>query len=591
MRSMQATTFPGRAGGRDHTRTWTLVVIAAGLALGLIAEHLADSWLGGAWIPIADLGVGWLMIGCGLAAAIARPRQPAGRRLVAAGFLWFVGTLQGVAPAILGAAGFAFGGYHDLVLAGLALSFPAARPVGRLAWGSLGAVSVLYAAQSIARLVLVAPDAFGVTPLDPDLALGIVLRLDILRGASLLVVGTVLLVLLARTQVPERRQIWPVLVGGVASAIGGAFTARYALTVLGLFPQLPEDVGLPLAWAFNILRIAVPLAMLVGVLRVRGARSAMTGAVADMGLAPSAATLREALAAAFGDPSLRVLTRATGQRGFIDSAGAPVTAAEIDALAGDPARSVGPIDDGRDRLAVIVAARTATEDPALVDAGIALTRLVVRNEEQSARIQVQLQDVRASRARIVEAADVERRRIERDLHDGLQQRMLALAMDLRAAEGDPAGREDALRRGSAEVLAVLDGVRELARGIHPAVLTEAGLGAAIRAAADRSPVPVEVDLQLAGRLAPAAEATAYFVVSEALANVAKHAPTATAVWVRAEATSGLLRVVIEDDGHGGANAAGHGLAGLADRVAALDGRFSVERREGGGTRIVAEVPA
>ena len=123
------------------------------------------------------------------------------------------------------------------------------------------------------------------------------------------------------------------------------------------------------------------------------------------------------------------------------------------------------------------------------------------------RIEGQLAEVRASRARIVEAADAERRRIERDLHDGLQQRMVALAMQLRAANGNSADLDAALRGGSVELLEILDDVRELARGIHPAVLTEAGLGAAIRAAADRSPVPAEVDLRLAGRGTPAALAT------------------------------------------------------------------------------------
>ena len=233
---------------------------------------------------------------------------------------------------------------------------------------------------------------------------------------------------------------------------------------------------------------------------------------------------------------------------------------------------------------ILAISRNLMDDQALVEAGVALTRLVVRNERQSLRIEEQLAEVRASRARIVEAADAERRRIERDLHDGLQQRMVALAMQLRAANGDSAHLDAALRGGSVELLEILDDVRELARGIHPAVLTEAGLGAAIRAAADRSPVPAEVDLRLAGRGTPAALATVYYVVSEALANVAKHAREATGVWVRADDGDGTLRVVIEDDGPGGADPSGHGLAGLADRIAALDGRFAVEAVDGGGTK-------
>jgi signal transduction histidine kinase len=169
--------------------------------------------------------------------------------------------------------------------------------------------------------------------------------------------------------------------------------------------------------------------------------------------------------------------------------------------------------------------------------------------------------------------------------------MVALAIQLRAAESDIAERTDALRRGADEVLGILEEVRELARGIHPAVLTEAGLGPAIQAAADRSPIPVDVSLRLSGTGSAAAIATVYFVASEAFANVIKHAgQLATAAWITAEDGDGWLRIVVDDDGPGGADAAGHGLGGLADRVAALDGRFSVGARPGGGTRVSAEIP-
>jgi signal transduction histidine kinase len=316
----------------------------------------------------------------------------------------------------------------------------------------------------------------------------------------------------------------------------------------------------------------------------------LAGAVTEMGDSPTAAALRDALATALGDPGLQILTWDPRWKAYFERGGRVLASAEFAALEHDPALAVLRVDSDGDPLAILVISRNLMDDPALVEAGVALTRLVVRNERQSLRIEEQLAEVRASRARIVEAADAERRRIERDLHDGLQQRMVALAMQLRAANGDAADLDAALRGGSVELLEILDDVRELARGIHPAVLTEAGLGAAIRAAADRSPVPAEVDLRLAGRGTPAALATVYYVVSEALANVAKHAREATGVWVRADDGDGTLRVVIEDDGPGGADPSGHGLAGLADRIAALDGRFAIEAVDGGGTRIVAEVP-
>jgi signal transduction histidine kinase len=568
----------------------TAGVVLAGLVLGLVAEHAGNSWLGPAWIPIADLAVGWLMIGCGLLGAAARPRQAAGNRLVLAGFLWFVGTFMGADEPVTRTIGFAFGGYHDLALAWLALSFPNTRPASRFASAVLAVAAVLYVGQTIARIGLSGAISFGMTSIDPDVALRAVLWLDVVRAASIVVAGVLMTIRIFRARAPERTYVWQVLAAGAAAAVAAGSGARYAMEELGFIPDLGEGVTVPLSWAFNVLRIAVPLVILSGVLRVRAARSAIAGAVTEVGDSPSAAALRSALATALGDPGLRVLTWDRGIGRFVDSAEGEVSERDLAALEADPSIAVVHVDGDDGPLAIIVAARFLTDDPSLLDAGVALTRLVVRNEEQSVRIQQQLAEVRASRVRIVEAADVERRRIERDLHDGLQQRMVALAMQLRTAENDPVARAEALRAGSAEVLGLLDEVRELARGIHPAVLTEAGLGAAIRAAADRSPVPAEVDLELSGRGSPAAQATAYYVVSEALANAAKHAAGATAVWVRVADDEGSLRVSVEDDGPGGADAGGHGLAGLADRVAALDGRFAVEARPGGGTRVVAEIP-
>ena len=571
------------------TRAAPWIVGVAGALVGLVAEHIGQSWLGEAWIPILDLGIGWLMIACGLVASQARPGQPAGRRLVVAGFLWFVGTLMGSDSEPMFSIGFAFGGYHNLVLAWLALSFPGRQPTGRIARTSLLIAVGLFALQTIARLIRTAPDTIGLTLLDQATAESIVEWIDVLRAASVVAIGVLIAARFVGTPPVERRYLAPVLAAGAATAIASGSNARFALTSLGFIPNIGEEAAITLGWAFNVVRILVPLAILLGVVRLRGARAAMAGAVARVGETPSTGTLQDALATALGDPRLRVLTWEPALDAYVDHTGTPASSADLVALEAEQGLAVMPVNSGEERLAIIVLARSMGEDPTLVEAGVALTRLVIRNERQSVRIQDQLADVRASRARIVEAADVERRRIERDLHDGLQQRMVALAMQLRTAD-ETQDQRDALRRGSAEVLAILDDVREMARGIHPAVLSEAGLAAAIRAAADRPPVPADVDLRLSGRNSGAAEATAYYVVSEALANVAKHALGATAVSVEASDDDRRLRVVVEDDGPGGADPEGHGLAGLADRVAALDGQFRVDVGTRGGTRIVAEVP-
>ncbi len=204
------------------------------------------------------------------------------------------------------------------------------------------------------------------------------------------------------------------------------------------------------------------------------------------------------------------------------------------------------------------------------------------------------EELRRSRARIVEAASAERRRLERNLHDGAQQRLVSISLFLRLAEGkvesDPAGARDLLARAGDELAHALEELRELARGIHPAILTDRGLEPAIQALVTRSPVPVTLAEAPEERLPENVEAAAYYVVSEALANVAKYAQ-ASAATVRVARLNGRTVVEVADDGIGGADPTrGTGLRGLADRVEALDGRLEVESPPGRGTTIRAEIP-
>jgi signal transduction histidine kinase len=211
-----------------------------------------------------------------------------------------------------------------------------------------------------------------------------------------------------------------------------------------------------------------------------------------------------------------------------------------------------------------------------------------------AELAAKVEEATARRIVAVDVAAAERRRIERDLHDGAQQRLVALAMDLGMAREkfsrDPEQARALLDGAHEEAKRALSELRNLARGIHPAVLTDRGLDAAISALAGRSTVPVEVSVELARRPPPTVESAAYFVVAEALANVAKHAVAVHAA-VRIRRDDGRLMVEVRDDGVGGANLkAGSGLAGLADRVAAVDGRFTVSSPAGGPTVIRAELP-
>ena len=217
------------------------------------------------------------------------------------------------------------------------------------------------------------------------------------------------------------------------------------------------------------------------------------------------------------------------------------------------------------------------------------------NLRLDAELRARLVELRESRARIVEAGYAERRRVERDLHDGAQQRLVALALDLRMTrtklDDDPAAAAELLEGATRELAAATEELRELARGLHPPVLTDRGLVAAVEALATRSPVPITVEANDGKRAPASAEAAAYFVVSEALTNVTRHAQAEHAL-VRVDRPDGQLRVEIRDDGRGGADSTGgSGLRGLSDRVAALDGSLEVESRPGRGTVVRAVIPA
>jgi len=246
--------------------------------------------------------------------------------------------------------------------------------------------------------------------------------------------------------------------------------------------------------------------------------------------------------------------------------------------------------------AAIIHDAVLLEEPGLVASVAGALWLAVENERLAAEVEEQLTEVRASRARIVAAGDAERRRLERDLHDGAQQRLVALTLALRLAQtrlgddADPAVKLS-LEQASQEAKAALSELRQLARGIHPQILTEAGLHAAIESLAVRTPGDVSIDIDPMARFDPTVEAIAYFVVSEALANIAKYAE-ACAVQVRATWQEGVLTVEVTDDGRGGADPqTGTGLRGLLDRVSAADGTLEVVSPPGGGTRIVARIPA
>jgi signal transduction histidine kinase len=340
-------------------------------------------------------------------------------------------------------------------------------------------------------------------------------------------------------------------------------------------------------WSENAALLAMPVALAAGLLWARSARSAAADLVVELEHTPPG-SVRDALARTLGDPSLELALWLPERAAYVDADGRPV-----ELPAPGSGRAVTVLGSAEAPVAALVHDPVLRERRALLQAAGAAARLALMNERLQAQLRAQLAELRSSRARIVAAGDDERRRLERDLHDGAQQRLLALGLALqlaRAQLGPQAnGAAELLGEADDELRAALDELRELARGIHPAVLTEHGLEAALQTLAERSSIPVTIVETPCERLPAPTEAAAYFLVSEALANAAKHAHASRVrVSVRLD---GQALIDVEDDGIGGADPAhGSGLRGLADRVHALDGTLTIESPAGHGTHLRAELP-
>lgn len=568
-----------------------------------------------AWIPIddpavrsqplatvADAVTGWVLVAAGLVAWGRRRGTMTGPLLIAAGYLWYVGDLYFVLPttSIVPLLSFAFRGLYDVLLAIVLLSFPGGRLESRARRLVVGAVAVAYAARSVLFLLVAVPGRaypdngtsnpffvglhLSAASLDSDLSL--------VKGLLIVLVAILALDRWRRQSDAMKRVLLPVLVGGVGWA---AFTF---LVDLAFWTDVHLKVTL-LPWAnadwwpipeYLLRGSLAPLGFLVGALQLRTARSAVVDLVRGIDRRPVRDQLQPALRRVLGDPTLAVVFPAPAGGGWVDATG---SSALLPDAADGPA--VTRIETAGRTLGAIIHDPALLEDPGLVSAIAATVRLAIDNEQLTAALEAQLEETRASRRRIAEAADIERQRIERDLHDGAQQRLVSLAISLRMlgdSLGDAAPREvsDDLTAASLELRATIEELRELAHGLDPAILREAGLGPAIRSLAERCPTPTRVDLELAGRMPRPIEAAAYFVVAEALTNVTKHAAASRAT-VRAQQRDGRLIVEIEDDGRAGASLdGGTGLRGLADRVAAAGGSFEVSSGTAGGTHLRAELP-
>jgi signal transduction histidine kinase len=399
---------------------------------------------------------------------------------------------------------------------------------------------------------------------------GLARALDDVWVRSSLAIGLLLVVLgawrLLTASGPARRVLLPTLVPGV---LAGAAASAYAVALLRTPLEDPRSgrfSSIFLALSLSVAALALGLAR--GVLETRRTRAAVARLASELGEAPAPGALRDALAVAVGDPALEVAYWLPGAQSFVDGRGKPVEAP----VAGHGRAATPILRDGRPVASVV---HDPLEGPALQREVGSAARLAVENERLQAEVLAQLEDLRASRARIVETGDAERRRLERDLHDGAQQRLLALSYDLRLAraaveaDGDR-GLATLLASAGDEAQAALGELRELAHGIYPAILAEAGLAPALATLADEAPLPVEFGEVPPERYPGPVETAAYLTISEAVDDAVGRGASFVSADLRREGSR--LVVTVLDDGAARSSALVH----VADRVGALGGTLEVQ---------------
>jgi signal transduction histidine kinase len=398
-------------------------------------------------------------------------------------------------------------------------------------------------------------------------------------SAVFIALGVLFLALIARrlreTPIGARRTLLPLAAAGLF-ACAHFVVQRVAWLAHWTAPQGTLD------WLGRADLLILPAAIFLGIATIRRHRGPLGDLVVELAEAPPG-EVQGALRRAVGDPSLELALWLPQRGEYVTEDGAPVA---LDQQA--PGRAITRIGTAEQPLAAIVHdASLAGQGPLLQAAGSA-AHLALENARLQAELRGQLQELRASRARIVAAGDAERRRLERDLHDGAQQRLLALGLALQLLD-DERGDPQLLCEARQELQAALRELRELARGIHPAILSDRGLPAAVASLLDRVPLTVTADIS-DERYPQPVESAAYFVISEALANIAKHAQARSAT-LSIGSQNGTLLITVHDDGKGGAQpTAGSGLQGLVDRVGALDGQLQIHSPPGAGTTIQAEIP-
>ncbi len=557
--------------------------LAVGIWLLIEAPNAVHLPPGGRSVLYIGVVLVWGFVGVGSYAWLRRPDNATGKLMVIVGVLVGLTGFQFFdTPALLG-LGLAVDTLSGSVLIHLLLAFPSGRVEGRWARRVVACGYVAGFAQIPALLF---------TPCDEGCAIDenpwVIADVEVLsaifgliQGLSLLfaiVAGVTVLLYRWRTSGHfQRRGLEPVLLlGATILALG------LALVIANIAGGGAADVVQILFFGTFAL---VPWAFLLGLMRTRFFRTATVGRVIER-ITQDPRGVRDTLAVELNDPTLEVAYWLP-ERGYVDVRGLPVAepgAGRVQTDIEHEGRCVG----------ALIHDQVLCESPEVLREAAAAAALAFENVRLEVELRARLEALRASRMRLVEAGDAERRRLGRDLHDGAQQRLVALMIELQLArerfDSDPAGARELVDSAFANAQEAVGELRALAAGIHPAVLSQRGLDAALESLASRSKVPVELESELEERLPSAVETAAYFVVAEALTNVAKYAE-ATHARVEVRRENGAAVVDIRDDGVGGAAIGnGTGLSGLIDRVGVLDGTLEVESPRGAGTLVRARFP-
>lgn len=571
----------GRADGSPPVAVVVLLA-AVGLIMGIALFSMAAS-TGEPQPGLLAALAGWTTlpyVGAGLVAWHRRPASRLGPLMVAAGFGSGINFLIWSSNDLAFTVGLAAQMLPPVLFLHVFLAFPSGRlesAIDRV----MVAVAYGFAGLTVPILALgVEGDRNLVSVVHAPGLAELLLQAQLLLVSASLLAGVVLLIhRRLRRPRPLRASL-----GYLVDSFAVALLMMAFLLTAGLFEWSPVIGPVRLA-TFAAVGVA-PIVFLAGLFQVHMAKASVSELVVELGVNPNPAELTEAVSRALGDPSATLAFWLPEYGTHADAEGR-----QID-VSPSPGRSTIVIERDGSPVATLMYDERLADEPEFVASVAAATGMALHNAKLQVELRARLEELRGSRIRILEAEQQERRRLERDLHDGAQQRLVALSLELGNLEHstDDEALRFRLREARSEVAASLNELRDLAQGIHPAVVSDHGLAVALESLATRASIPVEVDGVSVGRLPERVEMAAFFVVSESLTNIAKYARAGSAV-VSLDRSGPQIVVEISDDGVGGADPErGSGLRGLADRVEALGGRFQVTSIEGSGTSVQAVIP-